>query len=195
MKAQVYIEGVENFPDFIDVWSAAFAEIPCALSVVPAKSYGTVGGIIEINLLALKDGATRTKQVLTADLPDMVSYGPCVRVGEFLFPSGLMAVDAGGAVVGAKVSSGLDGVAHAGFVQANLIYEYAEKLCGAAGASMKGLVRAQYFVGDVREFRGIAAAFRKRYDRPHPFVCVGVPTPLPAPGAAVIADFWIYCGA
>ena len=27
---------------------------------------------------------------------------------------------------------------------------------------------------------------------PHPFVCVQPPGPLPAPGAALTADFWLY---
>ena len=27
---------------------------------------------------------------------------------------------------------------------------------------------------------------------PHPFVCVQVPGELPAPGAALTADFWLY---
>jgi enamine deaminase RidA (YjgF/YER057c/UK114 family) len=191
VKAQVYIEGIENFPDFLDVWQAAFEKIPCALSVFPAKSYGTVGGTIEINLLALKSGATRKKQVISADLLDMVSYGPCVRVGELLFPSALMAISQDGAIINAKTS--LDGLAQAGFAQANLIFRYAESLCAAAGTNMANLVRAQYFTAEVREFAGISDAFRSRYaDAPHPFVCVGVPSPLPAPGAAVIADFWIY---
>ena len=28
--------------------------------------------------------------------------------------------------------------------------------------------------------------------QPHPFVCVQTPSPLPADGAALTADFWIY---
>jgi hypothetical protein len=35
-------------------------------------------------------------------------------------------------------------------------------------------------------------AWSARFGRqPHPFVCVQTPTPMPAPGTAVIADFWI----
>lgn len=123
----------------------------------------------------------------------MAAYGPCVQAGEFLFPSALMAVDASGHIVGGKTSSSLDGVAHAGFVQASTIYSYAEALCEKAGTSMGNVVRAQYFTAEPREFAGIAAAWTARYGKqPHPFLCVGVPSPLPAPGAAVIADFWIY---
>jgi hypothetical protein len=57
---------------------------------------------------------------------------------------------------------------------------------------MAKLLRAQYFVTDVALFPGVAMAWSKRFGRqPHPFVCVQTPMPMPAPGTAVIADFWI----
>jgi enamine deaminase RidA (YjgF/YER057c/UK114 family) len=193
VKAQVYIEKIEDFPDFIDVWNQHFAAIPCAVTVVPTKSYGSVGGIIEINLLGLTGDAKRRKQVVELALPEMASYGPCVRVGEFLFPSGLMAIGTDGRIVGAELSDALDGIAHGGAVQAAAIYSYAERLCAAVGTSPANIVRAQYFLADIQQFSGVAAAWRGRYGaQPHPFVAVQVPAPLPALGAAVIADFWIY---
>jgi hypothetical protein len=39
------------------------------VTLVPTKSFATVGGIIEINLLALTNTATRQKQVIAADIP------------------------------------------------------------------------------------------------------------------------------
>jgi enamine deaminase RidA (YjgF/YER057c/UK114 family) len=193
VKAQVYIEGSDNFPDFYDVWSAHFKDIPCALTVVPAKSFATVGGIIEINLLALRPGGIRKKSVVDAGVPAMASYGPAVRAGEFLFPSGLMAVGPDGHIVAKSVSPQFDGLAHSGFAQASTIYAYAEALCASAGTSLANVVRAQYFCGDVTNFPGVAAAWRAHQgERPHPFLCVQTTKPLPAPGAAVIADFWIY---
>ena len=58
---------------------------------------------------------------------------------------------------------------------------------------MANLVRAQYFVSATADFPGIAAAWSARYgERPQPFVCIEAPPPMPAPGAAMIADFWIY---
>ena len=193
VKAQVYIEKTEDFPDFLDVWSHHFADIACALTVVPTTSFGSVGGIIEINLLALKANAGRVKQVIEADLPPMAAFGPCVRAGELLFPSGMMAIGPDGSIVGKTISPSLDGLAHGSYSQASAIYDYAEAICAAAGASMANLVRAQYFVSAIGEFPGIAAAWSARYgDRPQPFVCVEVPPPMPAPGAAMIADFWIY---
>lgn len=193
VKAQVYIESEADFPDFVEVWNEHFANIPCALTVVPTHGFGSVGGIIEINLLGLTSKARRTKQVVTAGIPEMASYGPCVRVGEFVFPSGLMAIGQDGHIAGASVSPAFDGLAHAGRVQADAIYEYAEAFCKATGTSLSNIVRAQYFASDVSAFPGIAAAWSARLgDTPHPFLCVQGGTPFPAPGAAIIADFWIY---
>jgi hypothetical protein len=47
-------------------------------------------------------------------------------------------------------------------------------------------------MADMAAFSGIAMAWSSRYGgRPHPFVAVQTPPSLPAPGAALIADFWI----
>ena len=58
---------------------------------------------------------------------------------------------------------------------------------------MRNVVRAQYFLTDMREFAGVAAAWSDRYGRqPHPFACIQVPGPLPPTGGVVVGDFWIY---
>jgi hypothetical protein len=44
----------------------------------------------------------------------------------------------------------------------------------------------------VTRFPGIALAWAARFGaQPRPFVCIPTPTAMPAPGAALIADFWI----
>jgi enamine deaminase RidA (YjgF/YER057c/UK114 family) len=196
VKAQVYIQqDLDAFPDFIQVWNEYFADIPCALTVVPTANFNTIGGIIEINLIALKDGASRRKEVVKADVPEMASYGPCVKVGEFLFPSGLMAIGADGHIGGGLSSAEFTAVAHAGAIQADTVFSYAEAYCKAAGTSMQNVLRAQYYVTDVREFAGISSTWAHRYGKqPHPFVVVEVPDDLPAPHAVLTADFWIYLG-
>jgi enamine deaminase RidA (YjgF/YER057c/UK114 family) len=195
VKAQVYLARIEDLPDFIDVWNRHYENIPCALTVAPTKSFATIGGIIEINLLALTNAARREKEVVAADVPEMATLGPCVRVGEFLLPSGLMAIGRDGHVVGKAVSPGFTGLSHAGYVQASAVYGYAEALCRAAGTTMANVLRAQYFVSEVTAFPGIAMAWASRFaGQPHPFVCIQTPPAMPAPGAALIADFWIYVG-
>jgi enamine deaminase RidA (YjgF/YER057c/UK114 family) len=192
VKAQIYLADIADAPDCLDVWHQHYAGIPCAITVVPTKSFATVGGIIEIKLIALTNSATREKRVVEAAVPEMAAQGPCLKVGEFLFPSGLTAIDRDGSIAGSTVSPAFAGLSHAGYSQAQAIYQYAETLCQAAGTAMTGLLRAQYFVDDIAAFPGIATAWSSRYGgQPHPFVCVQTPTPTPAPGCAVIADFWI----
>jgi enamine deaminase RidA (YjgF/YER057c/UK114 family) len=192
LKAQIYLARVDDFPDFVDVWNRYYANIPCAVTVVPTKSFATVGGIIEINLLALTNTATRKKQVTAADIPGMAAYGPCVRVGEFLLPSGLMAIGHDGDVVGKTVSPGFAALSHGGYTQAATVYGYAEALCRIAGTSMGNMLRAQYFVSDLTAFPGIAMAWSAKIGtQPHPFVCIQTPPAMPAAGVLLIADFWI----
>jgi enamine deaminase RidA (YjgF/YER057c/UK114 family) len=195
LKAQVYIRGVNNFPDFMDVWLQYFRDIPCAVTLVPAKDYSSIESMLEINLIALKNGAARRKQVVGVDIPALASYGPCVRAGELVFPSGLMALSRDGGVPAADDAPAFDAIGLAGQAQAALIHSYAEAVCKAVGASMANVVRAQYFLTDIRDFAGVAAAWSDRYGKqPHPFATVQVPGPLPPRGAAVIGDFWIYAG-
>jgi enamine deaminase RidA (YjgF/YER057c/UK114 family) len=192
LKAQIYLARVDDFPDFVDVWNRYYANIPCAVTVVPTKSFATVGGIIEINLLALTNTATRQKQVISADIPGMAAYGPCVRAGEFLLPSGLMAIGHDGYVVGKTVSPWFAALSHAGYTQAAAVYDYAERLCRIAGTSMANVLRAQYFVSDLTAFPGIGMAWSAKIGtQPHPFVCIQTPPAMPAPGILLIADFWI----
>ena len=195
VKAQIYLADIADMPDCLDVWNRHYAGIPCALTVVPTKSFATAGGIIEISLIALASGARRRKEVVEADIPSMAAFGPCIKVGEFLLPSGLLAIGRDGHIAGSTVSPGFPGLAHVGYSQAAAVYGYAEVLCQAAGTTMQQLLRAQYFVADIAAFPGIAMAWSSGYGRqPHPFVCVQTPTPMPAPGAALIADFWISTG-
>lgn len=184
LKAQIYVPTAADIPDALDVWHQLVPH-PCALTAVPTQGFGFVDGIVEINLLALRDGATRKKEVLKVDLPAMSSYGAHVRAGELVFPSGLMPLGADGRAAG---SASLDALAQPAQVQALTALAAAERIC-KEGA----IVRAQWFMADVREFPGVQLAWAKRQDnRPHPFVTVQVPGGLPAPGARLTADFWIY---
>ena len=93
----------------MDVWSQHFRDIPCALTVTTAKDYASSEGMIEINLIALKNGATRRKQVVAVDVPALATFGPCVRAGELVFPSGLMAVGRDGRVPAAEQAAAFEG--------------------------------------------------------------------------------------
>ncbi len=193
LKAQIYVPTAADIPDALDVWHQLAGNSPCAITALPTQGFGFVDGIVEINLLALRDGARRKKEVLKVDLPAMSSYGQCVRAGELVFASGLMPVGTDGHVVGKAQADAFDGLAHGAQTQALTVLAYAERICKAAGTTMANIVRAQYFMTDVGAFPGVELAWMSRQGRqPHPFVCVQVPGALPAPGALLTADFWIY---
>src|SRR5262249_8889418 len=155
----------------------------------------TTEGLIEINLIALKSGARRRKEVVATGLPAAATYGPCVRAGELVFPSGMMAVTADGIVPRGSYAGAFDPLGLSGQVQGDLLLSYGESVCKAVNVPISNIVRAQYFATDIRDFAGVAAAWSDRYGKqPHPFACVQVPAPLPPAGASVIGDFWIYAG-
>lgn len=192
LKAQIYVPSAADIPDALDVWQQHVGH-PCAVTAVPTKGFGFIDGIVEINLLALREGAKRKKEVLKVDLPAMSAYGACVRAGELVFPSGLMPVGTDGHVVGRTQSLAFDGLAHAAQTQSLAVLSCAERVCKAAGASLSSIVRAQWFMSDVRQFPGVALAWTSLQGKqPHPFVCVQVPGQLAATGACLTADFWIY---
>jgi enamine deaminase RidA (YjgF/YER057c/UK114 family) len=193
LKAQIYVPSAADIPDTLDVWQQHVGAHPCALTAVPTKGFGFVDGIVEINLLALRDGAKRRKEVLKVDLPAMSAYGACVRAGELVFASGLMPIGSDGRVVGAAASQVFDSLAHGTQVQALAVLSGAERICRAAGTALSNIVRAQWFMADTSQFPGVELAWLSRQGRqPHPFVCVQLPGALPAPDAALTADFWIY---
>jgi enamine deaminase RidA (YjgF/YER057c/UK114 family) len=165
------------------------------VTLVPAKSYANSDSMLEINLIALKNGARRRKEVVETGIPAVATFGPCVRAGELVFPSGLMAIGRDGLVPGAQFARTFDGLSLAGEMQGAMLLSYVEAVCKAVGVPPANVVRAQYFLTDMRDFAGISAAWTDRYGkRPHPFACVQVPAPFPADGACAIGDFWIYAG-
>jgi len=194
LKAQVHIAGAENFPDFLEVWNAHVGTSPAALTVTPAKAFSAVEIMVSINYLLLKDGAERRKEIVRADIPEMASYSPAVRAGEFVFSPGLLPMTREGTVAGLSQGDDFQGLCLRSQLQANTIYDHAEAIAKAAGTDMRNVVRIDYWVSDIREFPGVALAWAGRYgNAPHPFACVVTPR-LPAPGATVMAAFWFYAG-
>ena len=194
LKAQVYIEGIEHFPDFVDVWNRYFSQSPCALTIVPTRTFGTVGGIIEINLLALRDGARTKKEIINAPLPAMVSYGPAaVRAGDLLLLSGLMPIETDGSVPGQSLAGDFAALRCRAYHQMRRLLGIAEHTCRAAGTSLTQVVRAHQFHRDIGDVPATQRAWQVQCPGlPVPFGAVGVPAPLPVTEADLILDLWVH---
>jgi hypothetical protein len=69
-------------------------------------------------------GVRRVKAALSSGCKPhpagMAAFGSSLKVGEFLLPSGLMAISPDGHVAGSEVSPAFPGLAHAGYSQAAL---------------------------------------------------------------------------
>jgi enamine deaminase RidA (YjgF/YER057c/UK114 family) len=98
-------------------------------------------------------------------------------------------------VPSAEHASAFDSLSLGGQAQGAMLLNYADAVCKAVGVPTHNIVRAQYFMTDMRDFAGVAAAWTDRFGKqPHPFAAVQVPGPLPPSGASVIGDFWVYAG-
>jgi len=194
LKAQVYIAGLAHFPDFIEVWAQHFAQSPCALTVVPTCSFATVGGLIEINLLALKEGARTRKEIVNAAVPAMAAYGPpAVRAGDLLLLSGLMPIDGNGDVPGRALGAHFAALRPRAYHQTAYLLDIAEEICRAAGASLRNVLRAHQFHRDVGDVPATQRAWQERFPGlPIPFAALGAPAPLPVVDADLILDLWIH---
>jgi hypothetical protein len=127
-------------------------QLRSAISGFPDDDCLAVGGIVEINLIALVNDAMRRKEVIVRPIPRNDRLGTAPQGGEFLLPSGLMAAGHDDRIIGSDVSSSFVSLAHVGYTQATVLYDYVEVLCHAAGTAMDRLLRAQYSVADVAAF-------------------------------------------
>jgi enamine deaminase RidA (YjgF/YER057c/UK114 family) len=196
VKAQVYLTHLEDLQTFRQVWIDYFGgELPATTIVVaPKRSIGIAAARVEINIIALRDGAVARKEIIEYDVaPAYAEFPAAVKAGDLLFLSGLMANDANGVALDVKATANQPLYGSSAQAQASVILEKAETICAAAGTSLANIVRAQHFLTDLSEFYGTHNALRQRLgERALPFSAVGVPGPMPIPGCSMLMDLWFY---
>jgi enamine deaminase RidA (YjgF/YER057c/UK114 family) len=197
VKCQVYLRDPEDFGPFHEVWANYFPRARPSTSVIPMANPGLVidTARIEINTLAVRPGGNATKQIIDAGVfPMSEGASQAVRAGDFLFISGLMAIDADGVVEAARIDPRQPRLRSSIREQMEVLLANAEKLCAAAGTSLANVVRVQQFHTNLDDFLPAYDVWAHHLgDRPLPFSAVGVPF-LPAPGCSVMLDLWVYCG-
>jgi enamine deaminase RidA (YjgF/YER057c/UK114 family) len=192
IKAQVYLTDINDFPEFMDVWSAHFAGSPCALTVVATKGLALVESKIEINILGVRDNGAIRKEIVEHKASTQMRLGPAaVRAGDLLCLSGLYAADENGAIPAAAGSSGLRHLGVPAHHQTRAILGAAEEICRAGGTSLANVTRANHFVGakDV-----VYPALRQWHEslRGAPIPFGFVRTALPIPACDIVMDMWAY---
>jgi enamine deaminase RidA (YjgF/YER057c/UK114 family) len=193
-KAQVYLRHVEDTAHFLDIWNQTFGERQCALTIVPTTDFGLVPGNIEINLVAVKDGASARKRVIDGCIAADMTYGAAaVHAGDLLMLSGMMAVDAAGPLAALNGAQNLRFLGSAARAQMDYIVEAVKTVCTAGGTTIDNVTRIHQFHTDLAEFYAMHRAWQAALgDAPVPFTAVQVHAPLPVPACSVIVDCWVY---
>jgi len=194
VKVQVYLSDIDDLPRFNRVWREFFPKDAPALTVYPIRALGVTEGRIEVNFVALRSNGATKKEVISTDAARRSPFGEtqAVRAGDFLFLSGLMAVDEGGLVESAKLNPAYPHDRDAAAAQMADIMEQAQAICRAAGTDLRRAVRMTTVHTDLSEsYRAAAEAARFFSDGPPATTTLGVHAPLQAPGATIMVDLWV----
>jgi enamine deaminase RidA (YjgF/YER057c/UK114 family) len=159
---------------------------------MPASGFGFSEGLIEINILGVRDSGSVTKQVVEVDLKAGMALGPAaVRAGNLVCLSGLVAADDEGPAVSPERVRDLRYFGAGAFEQTRLILEVAARICEQAGTRLANTIRAHHFLTDLNDFAATQFAWAAMLkDVPIPSGAVRVPAPLPVPQCTVMLDLW-----
>jgi enamine deaminase RidA (YjgF/YER057c/UK114 family) len=196
VKAQVYLADIHDVPAVSQVWRRHFGDTLPATTFVPTLNPGFAISYArcEINLIAVRGGAKRTRANISGALPPACDGLPsAVRSGDLVFFSGMVAADAQGLVREARFdprqpyfNSSID-------AEMECLIDEVERLCQKAGSSLENLVRIQQFHTDLNDFHASCRAWQRRLPgKPLPISAVQVPGPLVVPGCTVQLDLWAY---
>lgn len=195
LKFQVYLRDLEDFAPFNEIWASYFGKQPPATTLIPMPNPGLVmpEARIEINTIALTDGAGSEKEVIDAGvMPAFKGYPQAVRSGDLLFLSGMLAIDGDGLVKPARIDSAQPYFGSSIQEQMKYLLDNAEKVCRKAGTSLSNIVRIQQFHMDLKEFYQAYQVWERHLPAQHlPFSAVEVPF-LPHPNCSVMLDLWVY---
>ncbi|MCS0494736.1 Rid family hydrolase [Ancylobacter sp. MQZ15Z-1] len=198
VKVQVYLADITDVPRFDRVWREFFPKDAPARTIYPIRALGVTGGRIEINFVALRTGGKTRKQVISTPEARHSPFGEtqAVRAGDFLFLSGLMAVDDDGLVAAARANPAYPHDRDPAAAQMSDIMEQAQAICRAAGTDLKNAVRMLTVHTDLSEsFRAATAASPFFPDGPPATTTVGVQAPLQAEEATIMVDLWVAMSA
>lgn len=190
VKAQAYLTHAEDLGGFLQAWQGFFGSDGPALTValMPDPSIGVEDARLEVNFIALRDGAsTPARRIAASSATACAGVPAAVKAADLLFLSGLYPVTSHG-VVGTHPHDTAPAVQH----QAAAIATAAQAICAAAGADLAHLVRAQLFLSDIGERFAVEQVWRDLGMPEVPTSCIETADPLLFPGCRVMADLWVH---
>ncbi len=201
VKADVTVRHPSDVAGMERVWRRYFPDDPPARNLVTGAELVIKGTRVEIAMLLLAGASDLSRRGITlADGPAPPGHAPhAVHAGDFLFTSGMLALDATGKVP-ARWRAGAD-VPHfrsPARDQATAILDTLSRLCAEVGASLADVCKVQAFLDDLVHLPEMLGAWREAFPHEPPAlsaVAMGGGDPLIAPGAVMQWDAIVHAPA
>ena len=189
VRAEIYLENIEDLAVFDEVWSNFFPTDPPARVVIPAKLVVPFS-VVEIELIAIDPQGFYKKEIIaTSEAPKPLGSEPqAVKAGPYLFLSTQMATD---------YDQGVPPEARPNFPyhscatkrQVEYIFRNVEAICEAAGTTPRNLVKRRSVHVDFCEVPEAEKVWREALeDRLPPTMTIRTDGPLAVPGCRILYD-------
>jgi enamine deaminase RidA (YjgF/YER057c/UK114 family) len=196
VKAQVYLTDCRDLPGLMQIWRETWGDKPPATTVVPIDAMLIGGSRVEINVIAVTKSGALKPQIVKSETAPMLPFNlpHAVKVGPYVFLSGVLAVDEVGiekrARRGDPVSPYLVSI---GRDELQVILEHTYAICVAAGCSLSDVVRVQIFTTEMNEVGSALGPWNETFTTAPPTLTViGVSGPHIVPALAFVADVIAY---
>jgi enamine deaminase RidA (YjgF/YER057c/UK114 family) len=173
IKAQVFLEDLNDFDAFDEVWKEYFTTLPARTTV------GTTGllvkdAMIEIDLIGYVPGGVECTAV-SSDAPDVLAnYTEGYRVGDFVFAAGQIPSDyKTGIPPQARTDPAFPYYGSNIKKRTRYVLDNLAKTFAAAGSSFDEVIKAQVFLEDLREFNAFDEVWKEYFPTPPARTTIG----------------------
>jgi reactive intermediate/imine deaminase len=194
VKAGVYLRDLNDIPRLDRVWREYFPKDPPARTIFPVNSIVVPDALVEITIVALKDGGAVKKEVIATENAPVPLFheSQAIRAGELVFLSGQLAADQDGLVASARRNPHFPYAINSAERQMHQITANAQAVCRAAGTDLRHALRFLTMYTDLNDYAYAAAARRGCFPDGEPTTtALGVAGPLAVPGCTIAADLWV----
>ncbi len=173
IKAQVFLEDLNEFDAFDEVWKEYFTTLPARTTV------GTTGllvkdAMIEIDLIGHVPGGAECTAV-SSDAPDVLAnYTEGYRVGDFVFAAGQIPSDyKTGIPPEARTDPAFPFYGSNIKKRTRYVLDNLARTFAAAESSLDDVIKAQVFLEDLREFNAFDEVWKEYFPTPPARTTIG----------------------
>ena len=173
VKAQVFLEDLEEFDAFDEVWKEYFTTPPARTTV------GTTGllvkdAMIEIDLIGYVPGDVKCTAVKSNIPQPLAAYTEAFQVGGLVFAAGQLPTDfKTGIPVEARTDPNFPFYGSDIKKRTRYVLDNLTKTFEAAGSSLDHIVKAQVFLEDLAEFNAFDEVWKEYFTTPPARTTVG----------------------